>query len=811
MSSSLILRKVLFTLLCTALSYTVYSQHTVSGKINNGNTGNSLPGAHVRLQESFNATYSDAEGNYNLKNMPHGTVTLKYSHVGYKEKLISFTLSSDTTINITLEESAVMADEVIISSTRAPEKSAMAYSTVTAEEIEKKNFGQDLPYLLNTEPSVVSTSDAGTGIGYTGIRIRGSDATRINVTINGVPLNDAESQGVFWVDLPDFASSVENIQIQRGVGTSTNGAGAFGGSINIQTLALNENPYGNISAAYGSFNTLKNTLEFGSGIINKNFAIDGRLSKITSDGYIDRASSELKSLFLSGGYYGKKNILKFNIMSGFEETYQAWNGVPEDSLKTNRTFNSAGLYYDENGNIKYYDNEVDNYQQDHYQLIWANTITNNLNFQTTLHYTYGRGYYEQYRQDDRLSRYLLPDVIISNDTITRSDLIRRRWLDNDFYGATFSFNYIPNDVINLIVGGAVNRYEGDHFGEVIWARYFSSGDIRHRYYENTGIKEDLNIYSKLSYSLNKKLALFADLQYRMVDYTFLGYDNDLSNIQQQVKLNFFNPKGGLTYDLNSRSRIYASYSIANKEPSRDDFTESTPLSRPKHENLQDIETGIKFKSKNLSAGVNYYYMHYNDQLVLTGEINDVGAYTRTNVDKSYRTGIELEGAIRVLRNLTWQANLTLGKSGILKFHEFADSLSSDYDWQDNVIINTYDDTPIAFSPEIIGSSVLTFEIFKSLSVSFISKYVGDQFLDNTANENRKLDAYLINDFRINFSRKLWKFNKIEAGFVIYNLFDEMYSSNGYTYSYFVGPDLITENFYYPQAGRNFMGSVTFKF
>lgn len=801
---------LLLIILIVCFSSFAQAQYTVSGTIMSSETVKSLPGAHIRLENSFNAVYSDQEGNFQLKNIPAGGITLKITHIGFENKLIPLTISSDTSTTITLSASAVMADEVIITSTRATEKSAMAYTMVNAEELEQQNFGQDLPYLLNTTPSVVTTSDAGAGVGYTGIRIRGSDATRINVTINGIPLNDAESQGVFWVDLPDLASSVENIQIQRGVGTSTNGAGAFGGSINVQTITLKQNPYGIISNAAGSFNTLKHSVEFGSGLINNNFAFDGRLSKITSDGYIDRASSDLKSLFLSGGYYGKNNIVKFNVMSGVEETYQAWNGVPEDSLETNRTFNSAGLYFDGDGNINYYHKEVDNYQQDHYQLIWATNISKNLNFQTALHYTYGRGYYEQYRENNRLSSYQLEPVMIGSDTITRSDLIRRRWLDNHFYGVTYSLNYIPSNKLNLSIGGAVNRYDGDHFGEVIWAR-ISNADIRHRYYDNNGLKDDFNIYGKAIYSITNNFSLFADLQYRTVNYQFLGFDNDLSNIQQEAKLNFINPKAGITYDLNSSNRIYASYSIGNKEPSRDDYTESTPLSRSRPENLQDLEAGYKLSGNRLSAGINYYYMHYIDQLVLTGEINDAGAYTRTNVDKSYRTGIEIEGAVQILNNLSWQANITLGKSSILKFNEFADSLSTDYDWVDNVVVQSYENKPIAFSPEIIGSSVFLFKILKPVTISFISKYVREQFLDNTANENRKLDAYLVNDFRINFSQKLWKLKALEAAFLINNIFDVLYSSNGYTYSYYVGNDLVTENFYYPQAGRNFMGMITLKF
>lgn len=799
---------VLLFLLFLVNVQSVTAQYSISGKITNSQTGTSLPGAHIRIENSFKGIYTDGEGNYFLQNLSAGEISLKFTHIGFESRVISFILTSDTIINLQLNEAPVMAEEIIIVSTRAAENSAMAYSTVTAEEINQQNFGQDLPYLLNNTPSVVTTSDAGTGIGYTGIRIRGSDATRINVTINNVPLNDAESQGVFWVDLPDFASSAESIQIQRGVGTSTNGAGAFGGSINIQTLKLKQNAYGTISGTAGSFNTFKQTIEFGTGSIN-NFTFDGRLSKIISDGYIDRATSDLKSLFLSGGYYSKRNILKFNIISGTEQTYQAWNGVHEDSLETNRTFNSAGLYYDENGHIRYYDNEVDNYHQDHYQLIWANNFSTKFNFQTVLHYTYGRGYYEQYREDDELMNYSLPDILIGADTIANTDLIRRRWLDNNFYGFTFALNYIPSNKLNFTLGSAANTYDGDHFGEVIWARYFSTGEIRHRYYDNNGSKKDFNAFGKLNYKLSNNINLFADLQYRSVNYNFLGNDNELNNIQQEAQLDFINPKAGITFDLNAKSRMYVSYSIANKEPSRDDYTESTPLSRPRPENLQDVEAGYRYSGRNFSFNLNYYYMHYTDQLVLTGAINDVGAYTRTNVSKSYRTGIELESSLKVIENLLWSANITLGKSSILQFNEFADKYTAE--GFNNIIVEIHENKPIAFSPEIIGSSVLSFNIIKPLSISFINKYVGEQYLDNTANEKRKLDDYLINDLRLNFSQNIWKFKSLDAALIVNNVFDKLYSSNGYTYSYFIENELITENFYYPQAGRNYLASLTLNF
>ena len=724
-------------------------------------------------------------------------------------------------IYTTTPHDTVSFADVIVSSNRIDHRSAMAYKNLNKEQIAEQNLGQDLPYLLNQQPSVVITSDAGTGVGYTGIRIRGSDATRINVTLNGVPMNDAESQGAYWVDLPDIASSIDNIQVQRGVGTSTNGAGAFGGSLNIQTTKLNPKGYGAYNVSYGSFNTWKNTVNAGSGLIDEKFAFDARLSKITSDGFIDRGSSDLKSYYLSGGYYGKSDIVKFITFSGLEETYQAWNGIPEARLKgdvkgmedyINRNYldeedannlrNSNSRTY----NQFLYSNQVDHYQQNYYQLHYSHAFNSHWNSHIALHYTKGRGYYEEYKKGEALKKYGLNDVIIGSDTITSTNLVRRRWLDNDFYGTIFSLNYNSGKKLSALFGGAWNHYNGRHFGEVIWAQYASNATPEHRYYNDTADKTDFTVFIKFNYLLFNKLNIFADVQERNIYYKFLGYNRLLQNVHQTTSLNFINPKIGLNYAFREYTNVYASYSIGQKEPSRDDYTQSTPDSRPKPELLQDIEVGFRHSAKLISWSLNMYHMNYKNQLIVTGQINDVGAYIHANVPKSYRRGIEAELGIQPIKQLTWNVNATFSQNKIKNYKEFVD----DYDLGQQSV-KEYRLTDIAFSPSIIAGSTITFEIINNLKLHFISKYVGEQFLDNSTSADKKLDAFFVNDVRVNYSFKTKLLREIGFILAVNNIFNEQYESNGYTYSYISGGQRVTENFYYPQAGINLMGGVSLKF
>jgi iron complex outermembrane receptor protein len=722
------------------------------------------------------------------------------------QKLISATLMAAICHFGYAQTDTTKADlqEILILATKAKSNNPITFSNLNKKEIEKQNFGQDLPYLLNLTPSTVVSSDAGAGIGYTNIRIRGTDPNRTNVTINGVPINDAESHGMFWVNMPDMASSSQNIQVQRGVGSSSNGAGAFGASINIQTDGLNPSAYAEVSSGYGSFNTWKNTVHAGSGLLENNWAFDARLSKIVSDGFIDRASSDLKSFFVSGTHFGKKSIFKVNIFSGKEKTYQAWNGIPEDILKAgNRTYNGFT-----------YDNQTDNYQQDYYQMFYTYQLSKNIKAHVGLHYTYGRGYYEEFREAESFSTYKLKDTLflVNNatiDTVTTGNFVRRRWLDNDFYGAVFSFIY-EKKRLNFTLGGGLNEYVGRHFGELIWSQYTMGGNLNDRFYEGKSNKIDFNIYGKTTYQFTSKIGGFIDLQFRNLSYQLKGDDlNNGSYLAYDLNLNyrFFNPKLGVTFQLNKNDNFYVYAGIANKEPTRNDLIQANKNNIPAPEQLINYEIGYRKTANKHALGVNLYFMDYFNQLILTGQINDVGAYNRVNVPNSYRAGIELTGGWKIHKNLNWQSTLTFSQNKIVSFVEFVD----DYDNGQQIAIN-HSNTNIALSPNVIGSSMFTYKLLPNFSIDLISKYVGKQYLDNTENENRKLNAFFINDLRINYETAIKKaFKNVALGFQLNNFMDVKYEPNGYTYSGFIGGVRSDFNFYYPQAGTNFMINLTLKF
>lgn len=807
------------------LPLSLFAQNSIKGKIVEKETQQTLTGANIVLENSYKATFSGLEGNFQFNNLKEGTYTLKISYVGYETQSKEVVVPSETEIIVELSKSEVWTDEVIITGTRASERTATTYKELKREEIERINVGQDIPMLLSQTPSVVSNSDGGAGVGYTGMTIRGSDITRINVTVNGVPVNDSESHGVFWVNMPDFASSLNSIQVQRGAGTSTNGTGAFGASINMQTTTLRKDAYLETFNTIGSFNTFKNNLMVGTGLIKDKFTLDARLSQIGSDGFIDRASSALKSYYISGGYYGKKSVLRLNMFSGQEKTYQAWYGIPEakykgdnDGLLTHYYNNLGGLYHTkedsfnlfESDGKKYnyytYPNQTDNYKQDHYQAIYNSQINSKLNLNIVFHYTYGSGFYEEFKYRQRFSNYGLPNITIDNTTISRTNLIRRRWLDNHFYGTVYSFTYNPTNKLSFIVGGAANQYKGKHFGEVIWAQYSTTKDNLYRYYDNDATKNDINGFAKGFYQVTDKLNLFADMQVRNVKYTFLGFDRNLNNVTQTADMTFFNPKGGFTYQLNKNNQLYASYSVANREPVRRDFTDSSPESRPKAENMNNIEAGYKKQSNNYFVGANLYMMEYKNQLVNTGQINDVGAYTRTNVASSYRRGIELEGGFTLGKNISWAGNITYSMNKIKEYTDYVD----DYDTYEQVV-TMFKNTDIALSPSVIAGGIWSFKIFKGFSVDAISKYVGEQYLDNTMNSKRKLDAFFVNDLRLVYSIKPKFMNEIVLNATVFNVLNQKYAPNGYTYSFIYGGSTITENYVYPQAGRNYIVSLGLKF
>lgn len=774
------------------------AQIAVTGKVTTNNQ-NSLPGATIKLKSRSTTIISDDNGNYSLSLAP-GKYVFSVSYLGYKTEEKSVDLNMNTVLNFNLSTQSFIGDEVVVSATRASKNMATTFKNLDKAALEKNNLGQDLPYLLNQTPSVVVSSDAGTGIGYTGIRIRGSDATRINVTVNGIPLNDAESQGSYFINLPDLASSVDNIQIQRGVGTSTNGAGAFGASLNIQTTTRRDSAYAELNNTFGSYNTWKNTVNLGTGLINNKFSFDGRLSRIKSDGYVDRAFSNLKSFFVSGAYYGKKDILRANVFSGAEKTYQAWNGISEEQLKIDRRHNDFT-----------YDNQTDNYQQDHYQLFYTRTLGSQFTANAALHYTYGRGFYEEYVAGETLSDYNIKPITIGTTTITKSDLVRRLWLDNDFYGVTYSLNYTPNNDLNFILGGAYNEYDGKHFDEVIWAKYANydaSGSLRHRYNDNDAFKTDFNTFARVNYQV-KKFSIFADLQYRNVYYSYFGKDLAGNPAQQNATLNFFNPKAGLTYRLNEKSNVYASVAIGNKEPNRRDFTDSNVNSRPKSESLTDIEAGYRTQLSNISLGINGYAMLYKDQLINTGELNEVGGKTRQNVPDSYRAGIEVDGRWQISNNFYWAATATFSRNKIKEFTEYI------YDKADvtnnTVLINTYKDTNISLSPSIIASSEIGYGIIKNGEVAFISKYVGKQNLDNTGAASRTLSSFFVNDIRLSYHTAFMGVKNIGISLLANNVFSKLYENNGGSYSYLYDGALDRGNYYYPQATRNFLLSLNVKF
>ncbi|MDR4988874.1 MAG: TonB-dependent receptor [Bacteroidales bacterium] len=801
--------------LCLLWPLYAVSQFEVSGRVYDKESGTTLPGAHVVVEGTTHGVFTNRDGAFSLGKLAEGEYVLRISFLGYRETKKSIVLLRDLKLDIYLDRHMTITEEVVVTALRAAGQAPVTFTNVDAAYLTPKNLGQDLPALLSQTPSLVYSSDAGTGVGYTWMNIRGSDQSRINITLNGIPLNDAESHGVWWVNLPDIVSSIDNLQIQRGVGLSTHGAGAFGASINLMSTSLRDQTYAELNSSAGSFNTLKNTVSFGTGMMANTWSFDGRLSRITSDGFIDRASADLKSFYLSGGYYSSNSMIKAVVFSGQESTYQAWYGVPSDSLATNRTFNPAGLYVDDDGKIAFYDNETDNYQQDHYQLHLSHSFSQNLMATAALHYTYGRGYYEQFRHNERLSRYGLPPAEIGGVEFNRSDLIRRRWLDNHFYGLTYSLNYNNLEGYSLIFGGAYNEYHGDHFGEIIWARHMPHTDIRHRYYDNNARKNDFNTFVKTSYELFPGLHLLADVQYRYVYYNFLGLAwvlEEVVPLQQSAHFHFFNPKAGITYNIDPASTVYVYAGIGNREPVRRDFTESSPESRPRHETLRNIEAGYRFNRHKAEFGLNLYLMDYKDQLILTGEINDVGGFTRKNIDRSYRLGLELEAGYQFSKMLGWRGNLSLSRNKIKHFIEYSDVYDADWNWV-GTDVREYSNTDIAFSPSVIAASTLNIQPVEKLNLSLESKYVGQQYIDNTMNKDRMLDSYFVNNVRINYGLSTSFISNMEFVVQINNVLDVHYETNAWVYKgVYADEGLVTlDDGYFPQAGRHLMVGLRLRF
>ena len=702
-----------------------------------------------------------------------------------------------------LTTTTISLEEVSVAGLRASKDQPLSFSEITKGELKARNLGQDLPILLNFLPSVVTTSDAGGGIGYTGIRVRGSDATRVNVTINGIPYNDAESQGTFWVNLPDFASSVENIQLQRGVGTSTNGSSAFGASLNILTNTAAKEAYAQISNSVGSFGSLRHTLKFSTGLLNDKIEIAGRLASIQSNGYIDRASSDLNAYFLQGVYQEGNTLIKALVFGGHEITYQSWFGVDPMTLTNDRTYNSAGEIYDENGSLTgFYDNQVDNYKQDHYQLHWNQRYKGNWSSSVGLNYTYGRGFYEEYNNATDLGDLRLNDVNVGNTTIASTANIVQKWLDNDFYVLTANIRH-KGDQTDVVFGTLLSSYQGDHFGNLIWARYASNAQPKHEFYRNKGEKNEFSAFGKITHHLGDSFTAYADLQYRRVNYTARGSLDELGNIGIEDEFNFINPKMGLTFHADENTQLYASYAKAQREPNRSDYENGSP--RP--EVLNDFELGYRSSGKKTKWSANLYYMGYKDQLVLTGELDNVGAPIRQNVGNSYRLGIEAEVSIALSSQLLWQPNLSLSRNK-----------NRSFSFQRDGQVQNLGDTNISYSPSIIGGSNLVYAPSTQFQIGLLSKYVGEQYLGNIDADLSKLAAYFINDLNIRYAiGALGWVKAIDFSLLINNVFNSVVETNGYFFTYddsWSVPNQTTtiEGVgYYPQAGINFLLGASFTF
>jgi iron complex outermembrane recepter protein len=785
-------------------------------------TGKPVPNATIEL-ENAGQFVADANGRLSFKGRGKRLLKCRISSIGFKTIDTLISLPAEW-VKIQLSPASLFLDPVEIKALRAGDKAPFAKSNLSKREIEKLNLGQDLPFILNQIPSVFVTSDAGNGIGYTGMRIRGTDATRINVTVNGIPYNDAESQGTYFVDLPDISSSLNSIQVQRGVGTSSNGAGAFGASINLSTNEFNEKAYAEVNNSFGSFTTWKNTVKFGTGLINNHFTIDGRLSKISSDGFIDRASTDLKSFYLSAAYISGKSSIRLNVFSGKEKTYQSWNGIPQyklfynkDSLQQQYYNNIGSLYFTsaDSSNLfsadprKYnvftYQNQTDNYQQDHYQLFFNHQFNNVWSFNTAIYLSKGRGYYEEYKNNAKYSSYGLPNPVIGNQTIKRTDLIRQLWLDNNLYGSIFSLIQKTKKE-QVTIGGGWNEYDGKHYGNIIWANTGIPKD--YQWYSNKASKKDVNVYTKYQYKITDKLEALVDLQYRRVGYN-IGGTRKFPDLRVDQTFNFFNPKLGFSYSMGSLM-AYGSFAMANKEPNNNDYETGTAAIAPEREQLQDIEWGLEENKYNYGWGINLYYMNYRDQLVLTGKINDVGDAVRINVPKSYRLGIELQGRYRFNNTIQVSGNFTLSENKIINFYDNVPRYDVNFDLvkQDTFYYRKPD---LAFSPRLIGSGLVQVFPFRNAELNLTSKYVSQQYMDNSSSTAKSINGYFVQDFRLQYN---WR-NKITREIIIVaqlnNIWNKKYETNGYTYSYIYDQSLVTENFYFPMAGRNFMLAVNVKF
>lgn len=794
------------------LAFHVNAQFSISGRVLT-EVNVPLQGASIVITESGKGATSGPDGRFIIKSIKQGNYTLAASYLGYEKTRRKINVDRDKDLgDLILQYSAYQGEEATISALRAGEKTPMAYTNMDKEQIRSANYGQDVPYIISSTPSVITNSDAGNGIGYTSMRIRGTDGNRINVTVNGIPLNDAESHSVFWVDLPELASSASQIQIQRGVGTSTNGAAAFGATVNLQTTAERDKAFAEYDLSGGSFNTLRNSVQLGTGLIKDKFSFEMRLSDLYSDGYIDRSWTDLQSYYLAASLNGASSSLRFITFGGFEELYQAWGGVPSSLLKTDRTYNGMGEYVDTSGRIAYYDNQIDHYDQMHYQLHYSKKFGEQIFFNSALHYTKGAGYYEEYESDQAYTYYNMKAPILGSDTLEFTNLVRQKWLDNDFYGAIASLNY-ESENWNLIVGGGWNLYSGLHFGKVIWAETFGENSIGHNWYEGQGKKTDWNMYTKYYYDFGQELNSFVDLQIRGIKHNISGFDANNRDVTQEHSFLFFNPKAGLNYIPAAGQKAFISYARANREPNRNNYTDAPDDRMPVKETLNDFEAGYSIQKSSMKAAVTLYYMKYNDQLVLTGQINEVGYPVMTNIPESYRAGVEFEFALNYMDKIGFTGNLALSDNRVKSFTNYIDNW--DY-WNDPAnepyqLEESIENAKLAYSPAIVAGGELKYSPIENVSFSIISKYVGQQYLDNTSNPEYVLDAYLVNNLKVSYQVFPNWSRELVFSLLVANILDAQYETNAWIYRYSTGG---TENFidgYYPQAGRHLFATMHISF
>ena len=791
------------------MSYNIAGQ-VISGIVSD-EKGNPLPGAGITVENTFLGTYSGSDGSFLLKISKDGIYNLKFSFTGYQTVYREVNLKNRYTLNVNLVPKETMTEEIIVNGTRAGARTPVTFTNVGNEIIKKGNNGQDIPYLIGLTPSLVETSETGTGIGYTGLRIRGTDGSRINVTLDGIPLNDAESQQVFWVDLPDLASSVDNIQVQRGVGTSSNGSGAFGASLNIESISPDNLPFAELSTTMGSFNTSKNMIMAGTGLLAKKFAFLMRYSDLKSDGYIERTGVSNRSAYLSGVFRTGNSRLKANLILGEEHTGISWWGVPKEMLSTDRRFNPAGEYTDENGIKHYYDNESDNYKQNHFQLIYSLNINKYTLLNTSFHYTFGKGYYEEYREDQAFSDYGLPSVMIGSTQIDLTDLIRRKWMANDFTGIVYSLNYKRNK-IDAVLGGGMNIYKGDNFGRIIWMRDAGNTEKDWEWYLNSSAKSELNIYTKINYKLTERLNGFGDFNYRYINYRMTGTDDDLRSLSVNHTFNFLNPKAGIFYTISAKQDAYLSFAVGHKEPTRSDYKEASGDTKatPLPETLYDAEAGYNLRSEKIAIGINGYEMTYKYQLVPTGELSDVGYPVMTNVKNSYRTGVEFTASVKPIPVVNWQFNCTLSRNKIPDFTEYY----QDYITAENSNVyksKNLGNVDIAYSPSLIASSDVVLNFSEKFKMHFITKYVGEQYFDNTMSEQRMLDPYLVNNVRLDYNPQIINIKNINIQLFINNIFNNKYENNAYGGNWYEDGKENTWSYFFPQAGINFLVKLNIGF